>query len=130
MVEQFLDFQNKAPDVLQGAQNTNHATGIASIIGTLLSVTMTVGMLLLLFYLIMGGFAWLTSNGDKGKTEEARNKITTAVIGMLILASVLALVLFIQYILGIQVFTFGVRDPSSTSGTGSSQDGGFLFQNR
>lgn len=111
MPEQVLDFQTKAPDVLQGAQNTNHANGFATLIGTLLSVVMTVGMLLLLFYLIMGAFGWLTSNGDKGKTEEARNKITTAVIGMIILASVLAMVGFVQYVLGIQVLTFGFPNP-------------------
>jgi hypothetical protein len=111
MAEQVLDFQTKAPGILQGAQNTNHANGFAGLIGTLLSVVMTVGMLLLLYYLIMGAFAWLTSNGDKGKTEEARNKITTAVIGMIILASVLAMVGFVQYILGIQILTFGIPNP-------------------
>jgi hypothetical protein len=35
----------------------------------------------------MGGIEWITSGGDKGKTESARNKITAAVIGLVILAA-------------------------------------------
>ena len=106
MPEQVLDFQGKAPDVLQGAQNPDHSAGIAGVIGTILSVVMTVGVLLLLFYLIMGACNWITSGGNSGKMEEARNQITTALIGMIILASVLALVMFVQYILGIEVLRF------------------------
>ncbi len=39
------------------------------------------------FYLIFGAISWITSGGDKGKVEAARNKITAAVIGLLILAA-------------------------------------------
>jgi hypothetical protein len=39
----------------------------------------------------MGAISWITSGGDKGKIEDARNKITAAVIGILILASAWAL---------------------------------------
>ena len=50
------------------------------------------------FYLIAGAIAWITSGGDKGKVEEARNKITAAVIGLLILAATWAIFVLITNI--------------------------------
>lgn len=102
-----LDFQGKAPTVLPGANPTDHNQGFANLIGTALSVVMVVAMLLLMFYLIMGAIQWITSGGDKGRLEEARGKITTAIIGVVILASVLALVMLVQYILNIDILRFG-----------------------
>ncbi len=43
--------------------------------------------LLLFIYLVWGGIEWLTSGGDKGKIENARNKITNALIGVAIIAA-------------------------------------------
>lgn len=42
-------------------------------------------------YLIWGAIKWITSGGDKSKVEEARNKITSAIVGLLILAAVWAI---------------------------------------
>ncbi|MBQ6449751.1 hypothetical protein IJJ08_02510, partial [bacterium] len=58
---------------------------------TVITLIIVVAALLTLFYLVMGAIAWITSGGDKGKVEEARNKITAAVIGLLILAAVWAI---------------------------------------
>lgn len=116
MNEKTLDFQGKAQGTLQGVQGADHARGIANWIGTLLSVVMVAGVLILLYYLIMGAFNWLTSGGDKSKVEEARNKITTAIIGILLLSCVLAIVMFVQYILGIEVLYFGPLNPATNPG--------------
>ena len=48
---------------------------------------MVIAAVLVFFYLIWGGIEWITSGGDKGKTESARNKITSAVIGLIVIAS-------------------------------------------
>lgn len=50
------------------------------------------------FFLVAGAIAWITSGGDKGKVEEARNKITAAVIGLLILAATWAIFILIMRI--------------------------------
>ena len=78
------------------------ASDIGSIITTLLSAVMGIAALLLFFYLIWGGISWLTSGGEKGKTEEARNKITAAVIGLVILAASYAILMLILRILGFE----------------------------
>lgn len=45
-----------------------------------------IAILAVLVYLVYGGFKWVTSGGDKAKTEEARNTITAAIIGLAIIA--------------------------------------------
>lgn len=78
----------------------------ANIIGTILDIVMTVGALMLLLYLLWGALSWITSAGDKTKTEEARNRMTSAIIGIIILSSAVALFMFVQQILGICVLDF------------------------
>ena len=78
----------------------------ANLIGRIMSIVIAVGALMLLLYLIWGAFAWITSGGDKGKLDEARNRMTTAVIGIIVLASVVALFMLVQQILGVCVLDF------------------------
>ena len=82
----------------------NPGTGFASDIGGLingvLSFVMVIAALLVFFYLIWGGIEWITSGGDKGKTESARNKITSAVIGLIVLAASYAILQVILNFLG------------------------------
>ena len=67
------------------------ATDAGGLLKTVITLVIVVAALLTLFYLVMGAISWITSGGDKGKVEEARNKITAAVIGLLILAAVWAI---------------------------------------
>jgi bacteriorhodopsin len=61
-----------------------------------------VAALLTFFYLLWGAFDWVLSQGDSGKVEAARKKITHAVIGLAVFASVGALFLLLQSFLGIE----------------------------
>lgn len=63
------------------------ATDFGGLLNGVLSFVLVIAALLVFFYLILGGIEWITSGGDKGKTEAARNKITAAVIGLIILAA-------------------------------------------
>jgi len=83
--ENLLGTSTTTPD------GVNVATNASTLIRTIITLVIVVAALLTLFYLIMGAIAWITSGGDKGKVEEARNKITAAVIGLLILAAVWAI---------------------------------------
>ena len=81
------------------------ASNLGSVLTTVLSVVMGVAALAVFMYLIMGGIQWITSGGEKGKTEEARNKITSAVIGLIVLAASYALLLLVLKILGFSSLT-------------------------
>ncbi len=67
----------------------------------LLNMVMFVAALLVFAYLVWGGIQWITSGGDKGKTEEARNKITAAVIGLAVVAASYAIFLLVISFLGV-----------------------------
>jgi hypothetical protein len=46
-----------------------------------------IGALMVLIYFAWGAIDWIAAGGDKGKIETARNKITNAIIGIIVLVS-------------------------------------------
>ena len=63
----------------------------ATLIKNVINIVFVIAAVLTFAYLIWGAISWITSGGDKSKVESARNKITSAVIGLLILAATWAL---------------------------------------
>ena len=76
-------------------------TDIGALIDKALKFVMVLGALLVFMYLIWGGIEWITSGGDKTKTESARNKITAAVLGLIILAASWAILGLVLQFLGV-----------------------------
>lgn len=101
-----LDFEAVGTSALQGNNTTDHRGEFGSLVGGILSVLMVVALLILLFYLIWGAFEWLTSGGDSSKLQSARNRMLHAIVGILILSATLAIFMFVQYLLGIEILTF------------------------
>ena len=62
-------------------------TDLGDLINRLLTFVIAISALLVFLYLIWGGIDWITSGGDKAKTEAARQKIIAAVIGLIIVAA-------------------------------------------
>ncbi len=54
-------------------------------------------------YLIYGGVQWLNSGGSKEKIEEARGRITNALVGLAIVASAWAIYRLVDYFFGIGI---------------------------
>jgi hypothetical protein len=77
--------------------------GLAFYIGQLWKTIVVVGSLAFLLYLVWGGIQWLTSGGDKAKLEEAKAKISNAVIGLAIIVISYAIILFIQAVFKIKI---------------------------
>lgn len=100
------------------------ATSFAAWLNAVLSVVLVVAALLVLLNLIWGGFEWLTSGGDKGKTENARKRITSAVIGIVIVAASYAILGLVVRFLGfsnIDDVFYSVR-PINGNGTTTQTD--------
>jgi hypothetical protein len=101
-----------------------YAKDVSSLINSLLSLVMVVATLLVLFFLIMGGIEWITSGGEKSKTEAARNKITSAIIGLIILASSYAILLILLRFLGFSSLTELLLFPGTINGPIATSSGG------
>lgn len=80
--------------------NTGFFTSPGSLINSIIRFVFALAALLVFFYLIWGGIDWITSGGDKGKTEGARNKITSAIIGLIVLAASYAILQIVLNFLG------------------------------
>jgi hypothetical protein len=76
-------------------------TAFGNLIGALTGAILIFAFILAFFYLIIGGISWVTSQGDKGALEKARNQITHAIIGLVIVAAVWALMTLVGAFLGI-----------------------------
>ena len=76
------------------------ATSFGGLVNGIVSFIMVIAAVLVFLYLIWGGIEWITSGGDKGKTEAARNKITSAVIGLIVIAASYAILTLALNFLG------------------------------
>ena len=81
-----------------------YATDFGTMFSAILNVVMLVAAVLVFAFLIFGGIQWITSGGDKGKAEEARNKITAAIIGLIIVAASYAIINLVVSFLGFGSF--------------------------
>lgn len=62
-----------------------------------------VGAVAAFLFIVLGGVLWITAGGDKGKVEQARERITQGIIGLAILAVSWAIALLVQRFLGLNI---------------------------
>lgn len=78
-------------------------TDLGTFVSKSISAIIMVAGLATFMYLIYGGVSWITAGGDKGKIEDARNKIINGVIGLTIVVSAWAIYLLLDYFFGIGI---------------------------
>lgn len=78
-------------------------TDLGNFVSKSISAVILVAGLATFLYILLGGLQWIMSGSDKGKVEEARNKIINGVIGLGIVASAWAIYLLIDYFFGIGI---------------------------
>ena|SRR3989344_3560637 len=64
--------------------------------------------LMALLYLLLGALSWVTSGGNKENVDKARDKITNAVIGVIMIVAVLAVVATLEQVVFKQAVCFGL----------------------
>jgi hypothetical protein len=78
-------------------------TQISDLITAIVSVLLIIAAMAAFLYLVIGGIQWITSGGDKAGMEAARNKITHAIIGLIIVASAYAIMVVATSFLGLDL---------------------------
>lgn len=89
------------PGPLGSGSYTNSGTVVGTLLSNIISVLFLIAFIIGLFFLITGGFYWITSGGDKGNLENARNRIIHAILGIIITAAVWAVTDTIGKFLGL-----------------------------
>jgi len=62
-------------------------TSLSELFPQFFSIIMTVGAVVLLFFLFWGAFKYLTAGSNEDNVKKARTTITNAIVGMFLLAS-------------------------------------------
>jgi hypothetical protein len=72
---------------------------IGDFISTIFRFLIIIGGLFTLWQFLSGGLGYITSNGDKAKVQEAGQKITTAITGLIIMAASFVIIAIISMLL-------------------------------
>ena len=98
------------------------AEGSGATIYAIIIAILIISAIVALFYLIWGGFKWITSGGDKTKVQGARDTIVAAIVGLILafLAFFILSVVLRFFNIGFENFNIPILNNSSG---GPSQDG-------
>lgn len=80
---------------------------IGNVISAVIGVLIIVAAILAFLFLILGGVQWITSGGDKSAMEAARNRITSAIVGLIIVAAAWAVMVLAAQFIGLDLFKEG-----------------------
>ena len=86
-----------------GATVGQGGVALGKIITQLVGALFIAGFLLSFVFLIMGGFTWITAGGDKAKLEKAREQITQAIIGLIVVGATYALAALVANFFGLNL---------------------------
>jgi uncharacterized membrane protein len=87
---------------------------IGTLIGGLISWGIIIAVIMTFIYLVWGGIQWISSGGDKAGIQQARERITSALIGLALVVAAWALMQIISRFLG---FSFPNIKLPTLSGT-------------
>ena len=85
---------------------------VPEIINTAFTWVLIIAAVVFFFMLVIGGIRWILSGGDKTQTEAARNQVTAALVGLVIVFSAWAIVRLIGTFFGVQILEQNLKLPS------------------
>lgn len=100
-----IDLQQNLNGVAQGANGLS----INGMVSGFLNLILIVAGLAFFFILVVGGVKWILSGGDKAHTEGARNQITAALVGLVIVFSAWAIAKLIDSFFGINILNLQIK---------------------
>lgn len=92
--------------------------GIGNVIAAVVGFLLVIAAILAFIFLIIGGLQWITSGGDKAGMEAARNRITAAIVGLIIVAAAWAVMLLVGQFIGFNFLEGTFKIPTIVNPTG------------
>ena len=89
--------------ILQTDTKVFNINDLGKLLAAAVGVLLILAALIAFIYLILGGIQWITSGGEKAGMEAARNKITHAIVGLIIVGAAWAIMMLVQSFLGINI---------------------------
>ncbi|MBU1104296.1 hypothetical protein L6255_04040 [Candidatus Parcubacteria bacterium] len=94
-----------------GTFPTGSQRSFGSFFSFAIRILFALGGILMLVFLIMGGIRYITSGGDKLQAQGARDMITNALIGIIIIAASYAIATLLNSLFGIDIFNATISIP-------------------
>ena len=91
---------------------------LGALLSNLLALIFFFAALLAFVFILIGGIQWITAGGDKVAATSARDRITAAVVGLLIVVAAFAITIILNAVLGINLFGFQFPQSTMTAGAG------------
>lgn len=86
-------------DEITGSIKVRSGIGIpdlSRLLSFMIKIFFSIAAIVALLYLLLGALAWITSSGSKEAVEKAQQKIQAAVIGLILIAAVLAIAVTLE----------------------------------
>lgn len=94
-------FAARATQLTIAPPTTGVISNIPALIGWAIQILFIVAGLVAFVYLLLGGIKWITSGGDKGQVEAARNQIIQALIGLVVVFAAWGMIVLVEVLTGI-----------------------------
>ena len=76
---------------------------LALMLPVIVGILFIIGVVIFFFVLIIGAIQWIASGGDKNKIQTAQSKLSSAIIGLVILFSFFAIAQLIEVFFSISI---------------------------
>ena len=83
--------------------NTIRSITVSSLVGGIVRLLLVIAALVFFIMLVIGGIQWIMSGGDKAASENARKRITSALVGLAIVFSAWAIAQLIRSLFGVEI---------------------------
>ena len=82
--------------------------GLEAIVANILNIIIGLAGVVLLLMLIGGGFGYITSGGDKEKAAKAKNTLTYAILGLVVILGAWLIIRLIEEFTGLNLHIFQI----------------------
>ncbi|MEK7525946.1 MAG: hypothetical protein AAB546_00505 [Patescibacteria group bacterium] len=95
-------FRGFGPLGLEGEEASTSGSVFTKVLSTTIGVMTVIAIIWFVIQFFLGAIAIIFSGGDKGKLTEARQKMTTGIIGLVVVIAAIFLIDLVGSILGIE----------------------------
>ena len=81
---------------------------LGKILPNIIGLLLVFGVVTFFFMLLWGAVSWIISGGDKAHIESAKARITSALIGLVLMLSTFAIVKLIEAFFGIDILSIDI----------------------
>lgn len=85
---------------------------LGALLSSAIQIALLVAGIIVLFMIILGGIQYVSSGGDKEAAAAAKDKITAALVGLLIVVSAYAIAVIVEKVFGIRIVS-GITFPAA-----------------